>query len=297
MNTVSRHSRAGQVFGDLRKKAKEQSRPVSELLTLYALEGFLGRLSESAEDRGTFVLKGGVLLGAYDSRRPTRDADLLGQDLSNEAESIHRRVTAIAARVRDDGLILDTSTITAEVVRDEDDYSGVRVSLTYGLASAVLRFHVDVSVGDPVWPPPQEVLLPGLLEGEISLRGYPLTAALAEKTVTAVQRGEANTRWRDYADIYNLSGTHSFSGAELTSAIDVVAEHRKAELEPLAGLLESYPGLAQTRWAAWRSRQSHRAALPPDFETILAAVAHFVDPVSAGLAAGQFWDPAQRIWA
>ncbi len=58
MNTVSRHSRAGQVFGDLRKKAKEQSRPVSELLTLYALEGFLGRLSESAEDRGTFVLKG-----------------------------------------------------------------------------------------------------------------------------------------------------------------------------------------------------------------------------------------------
>ena len=65
MNAVSRDNRAGQVYLDLRKKAKTEGRPVAELLTLYALEGFLGRLSESSDDRRTFVLKGGVLLAAY----------------------------------------------------------------------------------------------------------------------------------------------------------------------------------------------------------------------------------------
>lgn len=296
MNPVRRDNRAGQVFLDLRKEATAQRRPLAELLTLYALEGFLGRLSESAEDRETFVLKGGVLLAAYDSRRPTRDADLLAQDLSNDAEVIRERVEAIASRVRDDGLVLDPVGITAEVIRDEDEYAGVRVSLTYRLATAVLRIHIDVNVGDPVWPPPQEVILPGLLEGGISLRGYPLAAAVAEKAVTAVQRGEANTRWRDYADIYTLSGTHSFSGDELTRAVRSVASHRRAELEPLAGLLAGYPGSAQNKWATWRAKQSHGATLPTGFETVLVAVSRFVDPVFAGGVNGLSWDPHQRLW-
>jgi hypothetical protein len=296
VNALRRSDRAGQAFLDLRKKANTERRPVAELLTLYALEGFLGRLSESAEDRATFVLKGGVLLAAYDSRRPTRDADLLGQDMSNEAEVIGERVTAIASRPRGDGLILDPTGTTAQVIRDEDEYSGVRVSLTYRLATAVLRIHVDVNVGDPVWPPPQEVHLPGLLEGEISLRGYPLAALIAEKAVTAFQRGEANTRWRDYADMYTLSGTHRFSGDELTAAVHSVATHGKSDLEPLAGLLEGYPTLAQTKWASWRTKQSHGAMLPPGFQTVLAAVSHFADPVFAGGVAGLSWDPHQRRW-
>ena len=296
MNAVSRNNRAGQVYLDLRKKAKAEGRPVAELLTLYALEGFLGRLSESSDDRRTFVLKGGVLLAAYGSRRPTRDADLLGQQLSNEIELMRKRVTAIASRARDDGLILDPASVAAQVIRDEAEYLGVRVSLTYRLATAALRFHVDVTVGDPVWPPPQEVLLPGLLKGEISLLGYPLSTSVAEKAVTAVQRGAANTRWRDYADVYILSGTHWFSGDELTEAIRSVADHRGAYLEPLTGLLDDFPGLAQAKWSAWRAKQSYSATLPTNFADVLAAVSRFVDPVVVGAAVGQSWDPRLRRW-
>lgn len=160
----------------------------------------------------------------------------------------------------------------------------------------MLRFHVDVNIGDPVSPPPQEVQLPGLLEGEIFLRGYPLSAVVAEKAVTAVQRGGANTRWRDYADIYTLSGTHSFSGDELTCAVRCVAEDHKAELEPLALLRDGYPVLAQTRWSISRAKQSHVATLPTDFDTVLAAVSHFADPVFAASVAGLSWDPLQRLW-
>ena len=65
-------------------------------------------------------------------------------------------------------------------------------------------FHIDVSVGDPVWPAPEMIELPCLLEGSVQQRGYPAEAVLAEKIVTAGQRGTVNTRWRDFADIYLL---------------------------------------------------------------------------------------------
>jgi hypothetical protein len=55
-------------------------------------------------------------------------------------------------------------------------------------------FHVDVNVGDPVWPNPGLVEVPRLLGGVITVTGYPLSMVLAEKIVTALQRGSVNTR-------------------------------------------------------------------------------------------------------
>jgi hypothetical protein len=60
-------------------------------------------------------------------------------------------------------------------IRDGDEYSGVRVTLGCSLATARLRFHVDVNVGDPVWPAPGPVEVPRLLGGSMTLPGYPLT--------------------------------------------------------------------------------------------------------------------------
>jgi hypothetical protein len=62
------------------------------------------------------------------------------------------------------------------------------------LATARLRFHVDVDVGDPVWPVPGLVDVPRLLGGVITVTGFPLSMVLAEKIVTALQRGSVNTR-------------------------------------------------------------------------------------------------------
>ena len=75
-----------------------------------------------------------------------------------------------------------------------------------------MRFHVDVNVGDPVWPVPGPVEVPRLLGGSVTLLGYPLTMILAEKIVTGVERGTANTRWRDYADVYLTDTTVPFAG-------------------------------------------------------------------------------------
>lgn len=62
------------VYRALNKVARSQARPFGEILSLYALERVLGRLVETPFATH-FVLKGGMLLAAYDMRRPTRDID------------------------------------------------------------------------------------------------------------------------------------------------------------------------------------------------------------------------------
>jgi len=95
--------------------------------------------------------------------------------------------------------VFDPAGATARTIRDEDRYSGARVSLTATLSNARLSLHVDVNVGDPIWPAPTTVQVPRLLGGSITVTGYPLPMVPAEKITTAVQRGTANTRWRDIA--------------------------------------------------------------------------------------------------
>lgn len=70
MTAPSRATKAGQTYLALRKKAREDRRPVDELLQLYVLEAFLARLAES-QLLDQLVLKGGVLLAAFGERRPT----------------------------------------------------------------------------------------------------------------------------------------------------------------------------------------------------------------------------------
>ena len=84
---VSRQQPGGEQYLALQALARDTGQGFDQLATLYALEGFLRRLAES-ENRDAFVLKGGVLLSAFDARRPTRDADLLALDLANERENI-----------------------------------------------------------------------------------------------------------------------------------------------------------------------------------------------------------------
>ena len=103
-------------------------------------------------------------------------------------------ITEIAAVGLDDGVVFDTETAMAEVIRDEDPYQGVRVSMSASLATARPSFHVDVSVGDPITPAPRAVRLPRILGGGIAVRGYPLAMVHAEKIVTAIGRGTTSTR-------------------------------------------------------------------------------------------------------
>ncbi|MEU5943255.1 nucleotidyl transferase AbiEii/AbiGii toxin family protein [Micromonospora sp. NPDC047548] len=286
---------AGRVYLDLQNLARRTDRPTDELHQVYALEGFLARLAHSPY-ADKLVLKGGVLLAAYSARRPTRDVDLQGRWISNDIDQVLAIVRNVASRHLDDGLVFDATAATAETIRDDDLYAGVRVSLTGSLSAARLAFHVDVNVGDPIWPDPQLIKLPRLLDGEIVVTGYPLPMVYAEKLVTALQRGVANTRWRDFADVYLLAGRHDVDGDELAAAVRRVAEYREATLEPLSQALDGYATLAQPRWAAWRRKHRLDDRLPRDFGEVLQRVFTLADPALTGLSGGRTWIPTAAGW-
>jgi hypothetical protein len=296
MTTPTRASTAGRAYLDLRRKARQDRRPVDELMQLYVLESFLARLV-TTRFADQLVLKGGVLLAAFGERRPTRDIDLQAQDFGNEPAAILAAITEIAALGLNDGVDFDTDTAAATVIRDEDRYPGVRVSMDARLSTARPGFHVDVSVGDPIVPAPAAISLPRILGGQITVRGYPLAMVHAEKIVTAVSRGTISTRWRDFADMYLLARRHPIDGTELTTALGEVARHRTTQLAPLAQVLAGYGAIGQRRWEAWRRKQHLDDRLPAQFAEVIDAVMAFADPAITGTVSAKRWHPATGTWS
>lgn len=138
--------------------------------------------------------------------------------------------------------------------------------------------------------------VPRLRGGQpITLTGYPMAMVYAEKIVTAVQRGTANTRWRDFADIWTLSRHHPTTGTELQDAITAVATSRKATLLPLGEVLDGYDTIGQTKWTAWRQKNTYNW-LPEQFGELLTAVIDFADPAVTGHADGYSWIPQTAQW-
>jgi hypothetical protein len=297
MSAITRETSGGRAYLDLQRRAKNAGRNTQELIQLYILEGFLARLAQSPVCE-KFILKGGVLLAAFGNRRPTKDVDFAGQDINNDEASVLALIKSVLGveLPDDDGIEFTPETATSEVIRDEDEYSGVRVSADAQVASSRNKFHVDVNIGDPIVPGPTTVSVPRLLGGaSITLSGYPLSMVHAEKIVTAVQRGVANTRWRDFGDIWTLSRNLPVSGRDLQKAIREVAQYRHAELIPPSEVLQGYAELAQARWAAWRRRQD-RAELPEQFADLLADVITFAEPAITDKLTNEAWNPDDGEW-
>jgi Nucleotidyl transferase AbiEii toxin, Type IV TA system len=271
----TRETPAGQAYHDVRNLARRHARDPAEYFTLYALEGFLARLAAS-EHSADFVLKGGVLMAAFAARRPTRDIDLAASGFPNDTDAVVHRVRSIATGDAGDGLVFDADSIAGATIRDEADYAGVRVTLAAQLASARIPLHVDVNFGDPIWPEPDNAALPLLLGGTLQVRGYPDHMVLAEKIVTAVDRGSGNTRWRDFVDIAAIIGSRSLRQADLASAIGVVADrlsrtrssHRLFidNARESAGIraLDSGAVGAEHRWRTRKYGHSSRCAEKPN---------------------------------
>ncbi len=157
---------------------------------------------------------------------------------------------------------------------------------------------MDVNFGDPIWPAPRLIELPRVVPLDlpsVTLLGYPLTMVLAEKIVTAVDRSIANTRWRDFADVYTLARLHPIDAGELRASIETVAEYLKVTLAPLLPTLAPMNERAQQKYRAWRARSHREAELPVTFADVLAAVASFADPVLSATATGR-WNPRLNTW-
>ncbi|MFC4856440.1 nucleotidyl transferase AbiEii/AbiGii toxin family protein [Actinophytocola glycyrrhizae] len=299
MNRPTRQTAGGRAYLDLQNRARREKRTTQELLTLYVLERWLARLAASRHVQA-FVLKGGLLLSVFDARRPTADADLLARNLANDQETVIRRVREITAVTfdEDDGVIYLPDTITAQTIRDDADYAGVRITMDCHLATATVKLKLDINIGDPVTPAPRLIDMKSQRADLTAVRilGYPIETVLAEKTSTAIALGEANTRVRDYADLYTLTGRHPVSYYTMCAALNATMSHRGVSLRPLSQALGGFGSIRQSAYGAFRRRLGPDGLeLPATLTEVVAAVCEFVDPL---VAAGSFsaWSPDLREW-
>lgn len=295
MSRPSRDSAGGRAYLDLRARARRERRPTDELLVLYVLERFLYRLAIS-EYRSRLVLKGGMLLAAFDARRPTADVDLLATAIVNDVEVISAVVREVLAIEVDDGVVFEADGLRAQVIRDTDPYTGLRITVPARIDRARHPLRIDINVGDPVTPAPVQVRYPALLDEPFELVGYPLETVLAEKIVTMIDRGDATTRHRDFADVYVLTGRHEVDADQLAATMRATGAHRGSDLRPLQSVLVDLATTRQADWARFLERSGLNDAAPATLVEAIRAVVAFADPIVAGDLGSGVWDPAARRW-
>ena len=149
MKRPTRASLAGSAYLDLQNRARRERRGTQELLALYVVERWLARLSASAH-ASKFVIKGGMLLAAYDARRPTVDLDALVRSIADDQDTVVTLVSEIANMPLDDGVEFRTDTATSRIIREQALYAGVRIAMDTAISTATVKFRIDVNFGDPI---------------------------------------------------------------------------------------------------------------------------------------------------
>jgi len=251
---------AASVRQRLLARARERREDFQLILIHYAVERLLYRLQQSPHhDR--FLLKGAMLFPLWGGapHRPTRDLDLLGT--GDNAVAVLERVFREICRtpVENDGLDFLEETILGEEVRGEQEYAGVRITFTAGLRKARIPMQVDIGIGDAVIPEPEVATYPALLDFPApTLRIYPREAVVAEKFHAMVVLGIANSRMKDFFDVWMLARRFEFTGGRLCGAIRATFERRQTRLPqgpPLALAAEFHgdPG-KQGQWRAFLGR-------------------------------------------
>ena len=289
---------AASVRHRLTELARKQGEDFQLVLTRYVIERLLYRLSRSPyQDK--FILKGAMLFRVWSDQihRPTRDLDLLhrGEPSKEALTHIFREISTIV--VEDDGLIFIPATVIAERIKEDQEYEGVRVGCRAQLGQARIDLQIDVGFGDVVVPRPTRVNFPAMLEFAAPvLRAYPRETVVAEKFQAMVMLGIANSRMKDFFDLWTLANAFEFDGAILCRAIRATFNRRKTTLPtapPLALTPEFGADLDKVRqWEAF-VRKSTLDAGGMTLKTVCAYLHDFLVPPAKALVAGT---PFEKSW-
>lgn len=230
------------------------------VLTRYAIERLLYRLSRS-DYRSRFVLKGAnvfvLWLGA--AHRPTRDVDFLGFGNPEIPPTVEIFQALCRQEVEDDGLVFEPETVEGGLIREEEKYTGVRITLRAMLGKAVIPVQIDIGFGDVVTPTAQEAELPTLLDSpKACLLTYPRETVIAEKCEAMVDLGLGNSRLKDFYDLWHLATHFDFEGPVLGQALAATFERRETVIPfdvPVALTAEFYEDASRQRqWTAFWTR-------------------------------------------
>ena len=218
---------AAQLKGRIKNMSDGDSKKAEALIRLYFMERFLERVSIS-EYKERFILKGGLLASSLMGvdLRTTMDIDTTVRAIPLNENDITDIVNRICNIKLDDQVTFEV--VYTETIMDEFDYPGVRLHLLGYLDKIRQAVKIDISTDDVITPAAIEYNYKLLLEDRsIEILTYNTETLMAEKVQTILQRGLANTRMRDYYDIYEISRKVNYSTNILVDAFVATCKKRE----------------------------------------------------------------------
>jgi len=267
--------------------ARNEDRVYDVVLVRYALERLLYRLSIS-EHRGSFILKGGMLVTLWieSNSRETRDADFLGH---GDADPDHlRKVFSDVLSIDvDDGLNFDIGSLRTAIIREDMEYGGVRLRANAYLERSEVPITIDIGFGDALADAAQTMAYPSMLGmEEPEIRTYPPASVIAEKFQAMVALGVANGRMKDYFDLWAIPKALRVAPEDLDAAINATFTRRGTAIpaERPPGL--SYAILADNaKRTQWRTYAASINLSSLAFDEVIEAAWALVGPSCERLSA------------
>lgn len=224
----------------LKNIASETGKSFQDLLIAYGLERTIYRLSISKYSNN-FILKGGIFLYAlFDKNysRVTTDIDFLVNRLTNSSNEMKEIFKEIFSMEVDDGLVFDMDSFSIINITEFKDYHGLNVKITAYLDKTKIPISIDIGFGDIVYPDCMEMEFPTLLDDKSPIiKAYSIETVIAEKYEAIVSNGFANSRYKDFYDIYIIGHKYSINKDILYKAIVETFKNRNT---PLTSDIEAF---------------------------------------------------------
>ncbi len=284
--------------------SQERGEDFQLTLIYYALERLMYRLSRSAH-RDRFILKGALLFSVWSHipHRATRDLDLLGHGDPKVDALVQAFQEICRVPVEDDGLTFMAETISGREIREGDEYQGIRLSFEARLGVARIPIQVDIGFGDAVLPKPEPLEYPTILDFPAPrLLAYSRETVIAEKFQAMVELGIANSRMKDFFDLWFLAGQFDCDGGSLSRSIRATFARRKTSLPMVPPLcLTSEFSADRDKQAQWRGflKRTGLHVESLTLEVVLPRLEQFLMPPTLAAARGEAFDsrwPAGGPW-
>jgi predicted nucleotidyltransferase component of viral defense system len=222
-------NRAVSIRARLLNLAKKEGIDFQLIIIRFLHERLLYRLSVSDYSQ-QLILKGGAFIYAMQGlkSRPTIDVDLLGRQISNDIEALCDVFRQICVIESEDEVAFNPKSVVGELITQQDKYNGVRLFIDATFHTVRQRIQIDVSFGDIVIPVVQKLEYPILLdEMQVPIiQAYSKETVIAEKFQAMIELSVANSRMKDFYDVYKLLTDNEFNNDTLEEAIKATFANR-----------------------------------------------------------------------
>ena len=287
----------------LKKQAASSGKTFQETLTAYGLERTVYRLSVS-EFAERFTLKGGIFLYAlFEGRfaRATSDIDLLAGNMPNDSEDMKKIFENIFSIECDDALRYDLNTLDVVDITEFKEYHGVNVFIMAYLDRTRVPVSIDIGFGDVVYPDKVKMEFPVMLDMETpEIYAYSIASVISEKFEAIVSLGDANSRYKDFYDVYILANQYDLDGSELKEAVKETFEHRRTGFDDIFAFKDEFTAskIHQSRWNAFLKKK--KAIVNVELDEVISLLRRLLSPIVESITKDKEyvaeWNHSLRTW-